>query len=93
MRITGRERCKRRHRGQADPAAVREALREEPEERRKDAEAICEAMSRPTMRFVPVKNVEQQDIQAIHRVRAGVDRATDCARRIRSEGWWRSTVW
>ena len=25
-----------------------------------DAEAICEAMSRPTMRFVPVKNTEQQ---------------------------------
>jgi len=25
-----------------------------------DAEALCEAMSRPTMRFVPVKTVEQQ---------------------------------
>ena len=25
-----------------------------------DAEAICEAMSRPTMRFVPVKSAEQQ---------------------------------
>jgi len=36
---------------------------------RNDAEAICEAMSRPTMRFVSVKSVEQQDIQAIHRVR------------------------
>ncbi len=36
---------------------------------RNDAEAICEAMSRPTMRFVPVKNVDQQDIQAVHRVR------------------------
>ena len=35
-----------------------------------DAEAICEAMSRPGMRFVAVKNVEQQDIQATHRVRA-----------------------
>ncbi len=34
-----------------------------------DAEAICEAMSRPTMRFVEVKSVEQQDIQAVHRVR------------------------
>ena len=29
-----------------------------------DAEAICEAMSRPNMRFVTVKSVEQQDIQA-----------------------------
>lgn len=37
-----------------------------------DAEAICEAMSRPNMRFVPVKTVEQQDIQAVHRVRAGL---------------------
>ncbi len=35
-----------------------------------DAEAICEAMSRPGMRFVSVKRVEQQDIQATHRIRA-----------------------
>src|SRR5450830_1219646 len=35
-----------------------------------DAEAICEAMSRPNMRFVAVKSVEQQDLQAIHRIRA-----------------------
>ena len=35
-----------------------------------DAEAICEAMSRPNMRFVTVKTVEQQDIQATHRIRA-----------------------
>ncbi len=34
------------------------------------AEAICEAMSRPGMRFVAVKGVEQQDIQATHRIRA-----------------------
>ena len=37
---------------------------------RNDAEAICEAMMRPSMRFVAVKTVEQQDVQAIHRVRA-----------------------
>lgn len=36
---------------------------------RVDAEAICEAMSRPTMRFVSIKSVEQQDIQASHRIR------------------------
>jgi len=35
-----------------------------------DAEAICEAMSRRHMRFVSVKTVEQQDIQAMHRIRA-----------------------
>jgi len=34
-----------------------------------DAEAICEAAQRPGMRFVAVKTVEQQDIQAIHRMR------------------------
>lgn len=36
---------------------------------KRDAEAICEAVSRPTMRFVPIKTEEQQDMQAIHRVR------------------------
>jgi transposase len=35
-----------------------------------DAEAICEAIGRPHMRFVSVKTVEQQDIQAVHRIRA-----------------------
>lgn len=35
-----------------------------------DAEAICEAVSRPNMRFVPIKSVEQQDMLSIHRVRA-----------------------
>ncbi len=35
-----------------------------------DACAICEAMSRPGMRFVPIKSVAQQDIQAVHRVRS-----------------------
>ena len=39
-----------------------------------DAQAICEAMSRPSMRYVAVKTIEQQDIQAVHRVRAGLIR-------------------
>jgi transposase len=34
-----------------------------------DAEAICEAVARPSMRFVPIKSAAQQDIQALHRVR------------------------
>lgn len=34
-----------------------------------DAEAIFDAASRPTMRFVPVKSLEQQDLQSLHRVR------------------------
>lgn len=36
-----------------------------------DAEAICEAVGRPSMRFVPVKSVEQQALLALHRVRQG----------------------
>src|ERR1700693_671536 len=38
---------------------------------RNDAEAICEAVGRPNMRFVPVKNPEQQALLALHRARAG----------------------
>src|SRR5271167_1052126 len=34
-----------------------------------DAEAICEAVARPNMRFVAVKGVDQQDIQSVHRIR------------------------
>jgi len=34
-----------------------------------DAEAIAEAAQRPTMRFVPIKSVEQQDVQNFHRQR------------------------
>lgn len=36
-----------------------------------DAEAICEVVGRPNMRFVPIKNVEQQAVLALHRVRHG----------------------
>src|SRR6202047_5407752 len=36
----------------------------------RDAEAICEAVGRPTMRFVPVKSVEQQATLAVHGTRA-----------------------
>jgi transposase len=34
-----------------------------------DSEAICEAVQRPSMRFVGIKKIEQQDILAVHRVR------------------------
>lgn len=34
-----------------------------------DAEAICEAVARPNMRFVPIKTVEQQSVLSMHRVR------------------------
>src|SRR5262249_4780853 len=36
---------------------------------RREAEAIAEAVTRPTMRCVPIKDVDQHDIQALHRVR------------------------
>ncbi|HFK2002969.1 MULTISPECIES: IS110 family RNA-guided transposase [Pseudomonas] len=49
-----------------------------------DAEAICEAMSRPSMRFVAIKTVEQQDIQAAHRIRAGlIEQRTAKANQVR----------
>ena len=34
-----------------------------------DAEAICEAVTRPNMRFVPIKTIEQQSCLMLHRVR------------------------
>jgi transposase len=40
-----------------------------------DAEAICEAVSRPNMRFVAMKTVEQQAILSVHRARQGFVRA------------------
>jgi transposase len=49
-----------------------------------DAEAVCEAMSRPSMHFVALKSVEQQDIQAVHRIRADlVGQRTAKANQIR----------
>src|SRR6202047_2134698 len=36
----------------------------------RDAEAIAEAVQRPTMRFVPIKSAEQLDLQALHRIRS-----------------------
>jgi transposase len=40
-----------------------------------DAEAICEAVARPNMGFVPVKNIEQQSVLSLHRVRQSFVRA------------------
>ncbi|WFP48957.1 IS110 family transposase [Methylomonas sp. EFPC3] len=49
-----------------------------------DAEAICEAVSRPTMRFVAIKTVAQQDLQATHRIRSQlVSQRTEKANQIR----------
>ncbi|HEX5998481.1 MAG TPA: IS110 family transposase [Hyphomicrobiaceae bacterium] len=51
-----------------------------------DAEAICEALSRPTMRFVPVKGEEDQARVALHRIRASfVEKRTAAANQLRAE--------
>jgi len=50
-----------------------------------DAEAICEAVGRPNMRFVPVKSEEQQAVVALHRVRQGwIEEKTATINRIRA---------
>jgi transposase len=49
-----------------------------------DAAAICEAASRPTMRFIPVKSIEQQSMLCVHRLREGLkEDRTACINRIR----------
>lgn len=49
-----------------------------------DAAAICEAVTRPSMRFVPVKNVQQQGELMVHRARQGfVQQRTATINRIR----------
>ena len=49
-----------------------------------DAEAICEAVGRPNMRFVPIKNIEQPAALSLHRVQQGFIRErTALANRIR----------
>ena len=50
-----------------------------------DAAAICEAASRPSMRFVPIKSCEQQGVMSLHRVREGFkEERTACINRIRA---------
>ncbi|WP_321930436.1 IS110 family RNA-guided transposase [Paraburkholderia guartelaensis] len=49
-----------------------------------DAEAICEAITRPNMRFVPVKTQAQQTVLSLHRARAGLVKSrTTLANQIR----------
>jgi transposase len=49
-----------------------------------DAAAICEAVQRPAMRFVPMKSLEQQSQLMVHRARQGfVETRTACINRIR----------
>jgi transposase len=49
-----------------------------------DAAAICEAASRPSMRYVPIKSCEAQGVMSLHRLREGYkEERTACINRIR----------
>ncbi|MGI9425477.1 MAG: IS110 family transposase [Hyphomicrobiaceae bacterium] len=50
-----------------------------------DADAICEAVQRPTMKFVPIKTSDQLDLQAMHRIRErAVSQRTRIVNQIRA---------
>jgi len=52
----------------------------------RDAEAIAEAVQRPTMKFVATKTVDRLDLQALHRVRAADERARHRADYLERDG-------
>ena len=55
----------------------------------RDAEAIAEAVQRPTMKFVATKTAEQLDLQALHRVRERlVSQRTGIINQIRAPSSW-----
>ena len=55
----------------------------------RDAEAIAEAVQRPTMKFVATKTVDQLDLQAMHRVRERlVSQRTGIINQIRAPFCW-----
>ena len=58
-----------------------------------DAEAIAEAVQRPTMRFVPIKSIAQLDLQALHRVRDRlISRRTGVINQVRALLLERGTI-
>jgi transposase len=60
----------------------------------RDAEAIAEAVQRPTMKFVATKTAEQLDLQAMHRVRERlVSRRTGIINRILRSCWKAALRW
>jgi len=64
-----RELSKLGHEVKLMPAAYVKAYLKRNKNDVRDAEACCEAVGRPTMRFVPIKTVERQCARAIHRAR------------------------
>src|SRR4051795_8837194 len=65
----GRELQKRGHKVRLIPAQYVRSFVKLQKNDYSDAEAIAEAVQRPTMRFVPIKTEDQLDLQALHRVR------------------------
>ncbi len=66
-----------------NPAYVKPFVKRNKNDAR-DAEAICEAVTRPNMPFVPNKSVEQQDVQMLHRIRSqAIKQRTAQANQIR----------
>jgi transposase len=65
----GRELTKLGHEVRLMPPSYVKAYLKRQKNDAADAEAICEAVTRPSMRFVPIKSPEQQSVMSIHRVR------------------------
>lgn len=65
----GRELTKLGHEVRLMPASYVKAYVRRNKNDARDAEACCEAVSRPSMRFVPIKTVDQQGQRALHRAR------------------------
>jgi len=65
----GRELSKLGHEVRLMPASYVKAYVRRNKNDARDAEGCCEAVSRPSMRFVPIKTVEQQGQRALHRAR------------------------
>lgn len=65
----GRELTRLGHQVRLMPASYVKAYVRRNKNDARDAEGCCEAVSRPTMRFVPIKTVEQQSQRALHRAR------------------------
>jgi transposase len=64
-----REIAKLGHQVQLMPPAYVKAYVRRQKNDAADAEAICEAVTRPTMRFVPIKSIERQGVLVLHRTR------------------------
>jgi transposase len=65
----GRELCALGHEVKLMPPAYVKAYVKRGKTDAADAEAICEAVTRPSMRFVAIKSPEQQSLLAVHRAR------------------------